>query len=158
MLTSMFWLFSLVSHALIVTQLPIIFSILLITLLTVSFFSLTTAHYLVTRQWLLWRLFKACILATILIFMMISLVIYGLQQAELQHIQLTYKPFLALTIFCLPLVIWLISLKYYLQHHWGKIVLILFISIIINLVMIILIGQASKWATDHGYYASQLLL
>lgn len=156
MLTSMFWLFSLVSHALIVTQLPIIFSILLITLLIVSFFSLTTAHYLVARKWLLWPLFKACILATILIFMLISCVIYGLQQAELQHVRLTYKTFLAFAIFCTPLVIWLVSLKYYLEHSWFKITLILFVSILTNLAMMILIGQASKWATDHGYYASQL--
>ena len=154
----MFWLFSLISHALIITQLPSIFTILLITFVCTAFVSLSIANYLVDKQWLLSKLLKACLLASVLSFMLISAVVYGLQQAEIYHWHLAYKPILAFAIISLPCAIWLVSLKYYLEHSWPKLLLVLFISLLNNIALILLIGHAAKWATDHGYYASKLLL
>lgn len=154
----MFWLFSLVSHALIITQLPSIFTILLLTFVATSFASLSIANYLIDKRWLLSKLLKACLLASILSFMLISGVVYGLQQAEIYHWHLAYKPILAFVIMSLPLAICLVSLKYYLEHRWPKLLLILAISLLNNIAQILLIGHAAKWATDHGYYASRLFL
>lgn len=154
----MFWLFSLVSHALIITQLPSIFTILLLTFVATAFASLSIAHYLVDKRWLLSKLLKACLLASLLSFMLMSGVVYGLQQAEIYHWHLAYKPILAFAIMSLPLAIGLVSLKYYLEHRWPKLLLILAISLLNNIALILLIGHAAKWATDHGYYASTLFL
>ena len=152
----MFWLFSLISHALIITQLPFIFSILLISFIGLAFLSLTIANVLIDKQWLLWKLFKACLLATVLSFILMSMIVNALQQVELHHWHLGYKPILAFAIFSVPCAIWLTTLKYYLQHNWPKLMLILLISFLNNIALILLVGHLSKWATNHGYYASGL--
>ena len=153
----MFWLFSLISHALIITQLPIIFTILLLSFMSLAFLSLTIANFLIDKQWLLWKLFKACLLATVLSFILMSMIVNALQQVELHHWHLGYKPILAFAIISVPCAIWLTTLKYYLRHSWPKLILILLISFLNNIALILLVGHLAKWATDHGYYASGLL-
>lgn len=154
----MFWLFSLISHALIITQLPIIFTVLLITFCVVTFSALAMANYLVNHQWQLWKLFKACLLATVLSFIALTFAVYGLQQIQLHHLHLAFKPMLAVTIISVPCVIWLSALKYYLKGTWLRLMMMLLVSALNGLALLLLLGHLAKWATNHGYYASQLFL
>ena len=127
----MFWFFSLITHVLLLTQLPLVFLIVVATFIITSFLSLSLSCYALTQKFSVIPLFKASSLFIILAFIPLFLLSYFLY---------------------IPLTLLISILRYYLQLHTLKICFILLLSALSQIAFIFMIGALSAWANHHGWH------
>lgn len=146
----MFWFFSLITQILFLTQLPVVFFIVLSTFFSTAFVSLSISCYIVTQKFSVIPLVKATSLFVILAFIPLFLLSYFLYIPNNYPILL--KQMMGLAALCLPAMLLVSILRYYLQLSTLKVGLILILSVITQLAFILTIGTLSAWANKHGWH------
>lgn len=146
----MFWFFSLITQILFLTQLPVVFLIVLSTFFITAFASLSLSCYAITQRFSIIPLFKASSLFVVIVFIPLFLLSYFLYLPNNYPILL--KQMMGLAALCLPAMLLVSILRYYLQLSTLKVGLILILSVITQLAFILTIGTLSAWANQHGWH------
>ena len=146
----MFWFFSLITHVLLLTQLPLVFLIVVATFIITSFLSLSLSCYALTQKFSVIPLFKASSLFIILAFIPLFLLSYFLYIPN--NYALIIKQVVAAFALLLPLTLLISILRYYLQLHTLKICFILLLLALSQIAFIFMIGALSAWANHHGWH------
>lgn len=146
----MFWFFSLITQILFLTQLPVVFLIVLSTFFMTAFASLSLSCYAITQRFSIIPLVKASSLFVILAFIPLFLLSYFLYLPN--NYPMLLKQIMGITALCLPFMLLVSILHYYLQLPVLKICLILILSVITQLAFILVIGALSAWANNHGWH------
>lgn len=146
----MFWFFSLITHTLLLTQLPLVFLIVLGTFTLTAFSALSLSCYALTKNFSVLPLIKASSLFVLLAFIPLFLLSYFLYLPN--NYPMLLKQIMAIAALCLPVVLLVSILRYYLQLNTLKIVLILLLSGATQLAFILVIGALSAWANSHGWH------
>lgn len=146
----MFWFFSLITQILFLTQLPLVFLIVLGTFILTAFTSLSLSCYAITQRFSIIPLFKASSLFVVLAFIPLFLLSYFLYLPN--NYPMLLKQIMGVTALCLPFMLLVSILRYYLQLPVLKTCLILILSVITQLAFILVIGAFSAWANNHGWY------
>lgn len=146
----MFWFFSLITQILFLTQLPLVFLIVLSTFFMTAFASLSLSCYAITQRFSIIPLFKASSLFVVMAFIPLFLLSYFLYVPN--NYPMLFKQIMGVTALCLPFMLLVSILRYYLQLPVLKTCLILILSVITQLAFILVIGAFSEWANNHGWY------
>lgn len=146
----MFWFFSLITQILFLTQLPLVFLIVLGTFILTAFTSLSLSCYAITQRFSIIPLIKASSLFVVLAFIPLFLLAYFLYLPN--NYPMLLKQIMGMAALCLPFMLLVSILRYYLQLPVLKTCLILILSVITQLAFILMIGALSAWANQHGWH------